>query len=85
MCCCRVGRERWETSGPVMGEARLEALGGIASLLLTPRCSGPSTPEWAIFAALIRSPVGIRPPASYSAGEDSASLDVGVVCGGSLL
>lgn len=72
-------------SGLVMGEARLEALDGITSLLLTPGCSGPSTPEWAMSATLIRSPVGIHPPASCSVGEDSASLDVGVVCGGGLL
>lgn len=40
---------------------------------------GPSTPEWAIFAAY-QIPVGIR-PAKLQRWEDSASLDV-EVCGG---
>ena len=69
MCSYRVGRECWENSGLVMGETHLEALDGIASLLLTPRCSGPSTPEWAMFGALIRSLAGICPPASCSVGR----------------
>ena len=86
MCTYRGGRECWEReqwSGD--GRSCLEALDGITSLLLTPGCSGPSAPEWAMSATLTRSPVGIQPPASCSVGEDSASLDVGVVFGGGLL